>query len=338
MLLFFRIAIVSAVCAGCCRISVAQDVQTRAEAMLKRAHELGDIRSPNAPPFRLTATFSIVGKDLTTVQGSYTEVWVSDTRWRHETVVNKLHRVEVVGSTRRWQLDGGDSFPERAARVGLELQFLPPAAAQFTFASIDDHSDKDPPYECAVSKRGAHLELDAFCFDKKSGILIETAVPELRPTKLAETIRPVEHTCSYGSFKRFRNFLFPREVECEEDGHKEISIKITSLVEEPSPDPALFTPPEGAMEDVNCHGVLVPPKSVMIPPPGRPRPSQEPTKIFVKLTVDVKGHPQDPKVVESSGNKGKDRTAIETVQAWRFQPATCDGEPVPSSTIVILEF
>jgi len=244
MLRLFRIAVVSVLLAYCCGITLAQDVQTRTEAMLKRAHELSDIRSPNAPPFRLTATFTITDKNLNKVEGSFTEVWVSDTRWRSETGVNNLRRIEVIGAGRRWLRSGGETFPERAARVGIKLLFLPPAAAKFQFASIDDHSDKDPPYECAVSKRGSHQEVTAFCFDKKSGILIETALPELRPTKLEESLRPVEHTCSYGDFKRFGDFWFPREVECEEDGHAEVSIKVTSLVEEPSPDPALFTPPE----------------------------------------------------------------------------------------------
>ena len=338
MLLLFRIAAVFALGACGCQISLGQEVQARAEAMLEHADELSDIRSPNAPPFRLAASFAITDKDLNRVEGSFTEVWVSDTRWRSETVVNNLHRIEVVGATRRWLRNGGETFPERAARVGMELQFLPRAAAKFQFASIDDHSDKDPPYECAVSKRGEHLEVSAFCVDKKSGILIETAVPELRPTKLEESLRPVEHTCSYADFKRFGDFWFPREVECEEDGHKEISIHVTNLTAELSPDPALFTPPESAVELANCHGSLVPPTAITTPQPKSPKLYSDQGRVFVELVVDTKGRPQNVRVVDSGGNKKNDELAVETVQTWHFKPAICDGEAVPSSTMVILEF
>ena len=104
-------------CLGLTLLSQAQNVQTRAEVMLKRARELSDIRASNAPGFRLTATFTFSGKDLAQEEGVFTEVWVSSSRSRRETVVKNLHRVEVVGTTRRWLLEGSDDFPDRAARV-----------------------------------------------------------------------------------------------------------------------------------------------------------------------------------------------------------------------------
>jgi hypothetical protein len=55
--------------------SIAEDVQKAADAMLGRARQLSDIRSPNSPGFRLDVTFSFVGRDLETSQGTYTEVW-----------------------------------------------------------------------------------------------------------------------------------------------------------------------------------------------------------------------------------------------------------------------
>jgi len=306
--------------------------------MLKRARELSDIRASNAPGFRLTATFAFVGKDLEQEEGTYNEVWVSNSRSRREIVVKDLHRVEVVGPTRRWLLEGGDDFPDRAARVVTEIQFLPASDVKVDFASIQDHPEKDPPYECAITKHGSHQEASGFCFDKRTGILIESAFPELRPSKLADPLRPVEHTCSYGSFKRFGNFWFPREMECSEDGHQEISLHVTELALESSPDLALFVPPAGAVELANCRGTLVPPKAVSTPEPRLPSVTSNPSRVFLSLIVDTKGHPQNVKVIDSGGEKGRNGTAIETAQAWRFKPATCDGEPVPSRLRLELDF
>jgi TonB family protein len=316
----------------------AQDVQERAEAMLKRGRELSDIRSSNAPSFRLTATFSFAGKDLTQEEGTFTEVWVSSSRSRRETIVKNLHRVEVVGPTRLWLLDGGDDFPERAARVATEMQLLPASGTQFNFASINDHPEKDPPYDCAVTKHGSHQEASGFCFDKRTGILIESAFPELRPSKLADPLRPVEHTCSYSSFKRFGNFWFPREMECWEDGHQEISLQVTELSAESSPDPSLFVPPAGAVELANCLGALVPPKAISTPEPLLPSVTSTPSRVFLSLIVDTKGHPQNVKVINGTEEKGRNGAAIGTARSWRFKPATCDGEPVPFPLRIELAF
>jgi protein TonB len=325
-------------CVGLTSLSWAQDIQARAEALLKRAREQSDIRASNAPGFRLTATFSFVGKDLAQEEGTYTEIWASNSRSRREIAVKDLHRVEVVGPTRRWLLEGGDDFPDRAARVANAIEYLPAREASFDFETINDHPEKDPPYECATTKHGSHQEVSGFCFDKKTGILIETAFPELRPSKLADPLRPVEHTCSYGAFKRFGNFWFPREMDCSEDGHKVISIQVTELSLESSPDPSLFVPPASAVELANCRGTLIPPTAISSPEPRLPSVTSIPSRIFLSLIVDTKGHPQNVKVVDNSGEKSRNRAAIETARAWRFKPATCDGEPVPSPLKLELDF
>lgn len=96
----------SAVCLSCLQLCcLAQDVQSRAEALMQHARQLSDIRSSGAPAFRLTATFSFVGDDLEAVQGTYTETWASDSQWRRETVVNNLRRIEVGAPSRLWLLD-----------------------------------------------------------------------------------------------------------------------------------------------------------------------------------------------------------------------------------------
>ncbi|HXJ90854.1 MAG TPA: energy transducer TonB [Candidatus Binatia bacterium] len=319
-------------------VSRAQDVQARGEALLKRAREVSDIRGAKAPGFRLTATFTFVDKNLAQEAGTFTEVWVSDSRWRRETVVKDLHRVEVAGPTRRWLLEGGDDYPDRAARVATEMQFLPDGNEIFNFESIKDHPEKDPPYECAITKRGPHQEASGFCFDKKTGILIESAFPELRASKIGEPLRPVEHTCSYNSFRRFGNLWFPREMECLEDGHKEITLHVAELSAESSPDPGLFLPPPGALELANCRGMLVPPKAISGPEARLPSVTSTPSRVLLWLIVDTKGHPQNVKVINDGGQKDRNRMAVETARAWRFNPARCDGEPVPFPAKLELDF
>ena len=77
--------------------SFAEDEQSKPQALLERARNLSDIRSPSAPAFQLKATFTAIARDLATLEGTYTETWVSNTQWRRETVVGPRGALKSAG-------------------------------------------------------------------------------------------------------------------------------------------------------------------------------------------------------------------------------------------------
>jgi TonB family protein len=125
---------------------------------------------------------------------------------------------------------------------------------------------------------------------------------------------------------------------CYEDGHRKIDAKVIELSVASSIDPALFTPPAGAMELGNCSSDLVPPKGVTTTFPRFP-PGMQDRQALVTLwmIVDIKGNPQNLKIVQSGG-KHFDEAAMATVRGWRFWPATCGGEPMPMAINVEIPF
>ena len=309
-----------------------EDVQKRADSLMDKARHLSDIRSPNAPSFRLKATFSFNGRDLQRVEGTYTEIWVSNSQWRRETVVNNWRRVEIGGATRFWLLDNTDGFPEPGALLPSILSMFPTTSANLAFESVSDHAEMDPPAECAITEPDArHLKL-GFCFDKKSGVLLQRILPEVRPTNI------VANSCQYGSFRKIGDHWFPREIACFEDRHRKLDAEVVDLSTEPSPDAALFTPPPGAIELGNCSVKAEPPRAVNTPNPGLPfgSPDQN-SKVTVSLVVDTKGKTQNVRVVDSGGVHS-DKAAISAVSSWRFKPATCNGEPMPMMIKVQVDF
>jgi TonB family protein len=311
-----------------------QDPQKRAETMLQRARALSDIRSANAPAFHLKATFSFIGGDLEAAEGTYNEVWVSDSKWRTEITVGGLQRTEVGGPEKLWRIDKGNLLPEKALQMPSILRMLPAPSARLEFETISSQMEATFPMECALTKAGARKERTAFCFEDKSGVLVEKILP------LSRSRNMVAYSCEYGGFKKFAHYSFPRDIVCYEDQHTSISVKIVDLVLEPLPDAALFAPPAGALELGNCFGEMKPPVPKPAPAPEVPfgyRNEARPGLVTLSVIVDTKGKPQDVKVLHPA-DKNFDNSALSAVRGWRFKPATCDGVPMQVQINVQIDY
>ena len=200
------------------------EVQARAEALIAKARHLSDIRAKNAPAFRLKATFTFIGKDLENAQGTYTEDWVSDSQWRREIVVKDSHRIEVGTPNRIWTLDNTTDFPEPATHLPDLMSMFHSASPTLEFESIADNTDQKPAEQCATTKRGSRQEQYKFCFDQKSGALLATLSPDIRPKNMTD------YSCFYGIFRKFGDSWFPREMACFEDKHRQLEAKVEELL------------------------------------------------------------------------------------------------------------
>lgn len=295
------------------------DVQTHAETLMEKARHLSDIRSKGAPAFRLKATFSFIGRDLNTAQGTYSEVWVSSSQWWRETVVNNVRRVEVGGPNRRWFLDNNLDFPETATRVPDLLKLFPASNLNLDFVAPDTTGANTA--ECTITKPGSRGEKYAFCFDKKTGALLQRVSPDIRPTNL------VSYSCVYGIFRKLGDSWFPREMACFEDQHRKLEAKVTDLTYEPAPDADLFKPPPNAIQLADCQGQVVPPTPVTAPPPFQGF-FQSGKSDAVTMSVIIENNGRPYRVIKS-GRKPSEELAWRTVSGWMYKPGTCDGEKLP---------
>jgi TonB family protein len=308
------------------------EIQKRADALMEKARELSDIHSPNGPSFRLKATFSFTGKDLDIVEGTYTEVWVSRSKWMRETNVKNWRRIETAGLTRLYRLDNETNFPAQASRLSSLTEIFPSAAQPLEYASISDSPATNARAQCAVTEPDTSNLKSAFCFEKKNGLLLKKIVPEIRPRNV------VAYSCEYNSFHKVLNRWFPYEINCYEDRHLRLSARIVEISPEPSPDPALFAAPQGAIELGNCPSKLQPPHAVSTPEPTAPPSSHgQGSEVVLSVVVDEKGQPQNVQVA-SSGGATFDEKAIKALRQWRFKPAICNGEPMPAQMNVEFDF
>jgi len=296
-----------------------ENVQTRAEAMLEQARRLEDIRAPGAPPFRLTATFSFTGNDLEPERGTYSEIWVSNSNWRQETVVGNLRSVTVGGTGKHWILFA-NGFPTQANRLPILMAFLPPRFLPLEFDSIRELTSGERAVECVYTKFTGQKARSIFCFDKKSGVLLQRVSPEVRLRNV------VNFSCEYGSFRVFGQYIFPHEIACFEDQHQSIRA-VVKLSSQPAVDTALFEPPPGAIEIPQCSGKMMPPFLVSR---GFTTPNFDPDRVRwfpVWFLVDAKGKVQDVRLLRSA-DKTSYQDAMNTIQGWSFVPGVCNGEPM----------
>lgn len=60
--------------------------------------------------------------------------------------------------------------------------------------------------------------------------------------------------------------------------------------------------------------------------------------VVVRVEVDGNGRPAGVALVQRSGSRDLDRAAQEAVRQWRFQPAVVDGQAVPGSIEIPVDF
>lgn len=302
----------------------AQDTQARAQAMFQQARKLSDLRSPGSPAFRMKVAFSFTGSSLETMEGTYTETWLSVSEWRREIEVGDMKQIEVGGHDKdgvdkRW-IAFPDRFPRRAARLPYLMDLIPPST-ELHFTSVAEKPAGDLVAECAITTPVIQKNSMAFCFEKKSGVLLEKVIPESRPRNL------VDFSCEYGLFRKFGNYTFPREVMCFEEHHKTISAQVVDLAPVSEPDPLLLAPPAGAIALSHCSG-----KSVAPTLNGREEIFYgiDPDNVgwmTVWFVVDEKGRPQYLKILRSPENSSLEK-ALKTVEGLRFKAGTCEGKPI----------
>jgi TonB family protein len=89
-----------------------------------------------------------------------------------------------------------------------------------------------------------------------------------------------------------------------------------------------------AAEDPVAVEVFKAPKAIKAPLPSYPKRESEELNegwVHVNFMVSPQGEPYEIVVVESTGIKAFERTAINTVKNWRFEPATLGNTPIDAS-------
>jgi len=312
-------------------VSVAENKQEEGENLIRRVEQVSNIRSADAHPFHLKASFALLGNSAAAGEGTYIEIWASQGRWRRETVLAAFHRTEVGREKTRWTVDSTEEVPGKAGQLGALLQLRDVRQGPIKVAAIRDQTVEGVQARCVELKDNG-IGKETLCIDAQSGVLLLKKTPTLWMGK------KLEYSCQYGQYQEFAGRMYPRHIQCGEDGHPAIDVRVVELFGEPSPDSALFVPPIDAKELANCPGGVQAPKALQTPDPEYPKNEPQPiSPVAIWLVVGVNGKPRDLKVVRSVGKAFDDR-ALAAVSQWVFKPAMCEGDPVAVEVNVEVAF
>lgn len=306
----------------------ADEKDAEVVALIERAKQLSDIRAEGAPPFQLKLTFKIIEENGASLEGAYTEVWVSKTHWRRETILGDFRRTQIVVDRKRWHLDSATAVPEhledsfRLTDIG---RFRPEA---WKGVKVEDRRLAGLSVRCLELKNGPYAR-SALCFDKTSGTLVADFIPSQPGTRIGETV------CLYNDYQKFGDRLLARSYQCDQDERMKMEARVVELAA-PATDQTVFTQPQGAKESVNCLSPIKAPTVVSQPDP-KTLASLVRTLVVIRFIVGTDGKPHDLKVT-SAPNRGFDEAALDAVRQWIFKPATCDGEPVEADVSVNIMF
>jgi len=313
-------AIVLLVFSGSASSERKQEIGQR---LLDSAQKISDIRAEGAPAFRIEGKLRIIPKSPgKETEGKFTETWLSKVKWRREVETSSFHRVEIGSFPNKYYLESGSNWPKSALSDPLILLF-PKASPEIK--GVSEREVSGVKSSCVESKAFGSKGLD--CVDPATGVVL------LRETHFGFA----SQTCWYRDYQKFGERSFPRSVRCTNKPGDEIELTISRLSAETSPDENLFAKPPGSIEVANCQGRLTPPKLILDPEPKYPQHHQEDQTVVVSIVVGVDGKPQEPRVT-NSGERDFDQSALDAVRLWTFQPASCDGVPVPVLVSVQVNF
>ena len=297
------------------------------QQLLINAKQRADLSLKPEEPFELVVDFTAQQKLPS--QGHLTLKWKSKEQWWRSIELGDFKQIDVRNNGWLYTSRNSSSTPVRVRELIQLLQFgedtkdlvtdKPQQMMEYGFPvdclRVRKSKDKDaPPHQVCLN--GSHEVSSETWWD----------LPD-SPTR--------EEFADYVSFGNHR---YPRTLQLVENGSRVIKANIKSLSSKAFDD-ALLTKPEGAIERRQCEN-WKPPQAVKTPdPPYPPSASHNGTigDSIVSMTVLADGSATDFQVIGSASH-AMDQSTLNTLQKWKFKPATCGSEPVVSDVEVIVSF
>ena len=313
----------------CLVVTGAEEPRGEAEAFLKRAREVSDIRCEGCPPFQLRASVELLRMPRGTSRGTYLLIWISPTKWREEIDFPGFEQVRVGGEGKVWQARSTSYLPLRLFQLMEAMSFR-----RRLRVGPDESVGKikKPPRGksslACLELKGKLQANRLFCFDPTAGVLMHEG------TRSSE-----EDAFEYEDYAPWGAKRFPRTLRAFELGELVVKVYVEEMSEATSVNEGLFSPPSGAVEWPGCED---PEPALGIEKslphyPEQAKETRESGTVFVYAIVKADGRVSEVEVLRSAGGD-LDRATVDAVKQWRYRPASCGGTAVPEEKVIHIVF
>lgn len=293
---------------------VSQSSPPSSHDLMEEAHKLTDTAS--LEPYTLTAKISLP----------------SDKHEHGTLTVYRDHekaRIELVlGKYRETRLVMGDHQYVRSAHA-----FITAAHLTNFDRSWDPTQKLDPGSETRTdvwreASRRSVLDHDAWCLQTLSRRGFFTLCFDSQQSMLLERTEP-SVAMDFTNYQKSGQAFFPTLVISRPQHLQEIHFSDVQITHGEIP-PAAWIPPTDAIDTQRCEPNLRPPQAESTPEPDFPMAARRDRKeavlvFYAVITTDGKVTLAQPLAKDSYGFTKEAQNAM---KRWRFQPATCAGQPV----------
>lgn len=133
--------------------------------------------------------------------------------------------------------------------------------------------------------------------------------------------------------------LFPSSIVYRQDKKVLVEVHVTKLETGEHFQPTLFDQPAGVPSRPGCMNPVPARKIKNINPhyPDRDKSERNEGSVGLYTKIDTAGIPQDLETVLSA-TPGLNAASIQAVRQWRYEPATCNGTPVETETVIEVHY
>jgi hypothetical protein len=325
-----RISIAKTVMAVLCLLTVvssvafAEDKQVEGMALVQRAIELTDLRQSGPYEMHnvLTLTDEALGKQFS---GEEAVFFVSPEKWRRELRIKGYYDESAIFKGNMMYRGRSLNFTPPAARkdVAASLRTLPDVV-KYKVLRVYDRKVNGLDTRCVYLQNGGQRNYEiTWCIDPKTGL------------PAAQYYSRSGNYIEFREYKSLGKKFVPNIIEVFWGGKSKEKAEISISAGVPD-DAKIFEPPASYPARPWCDDmealIVVNKPSPQIPQLTRNHTGWE---LLYEMTVDEKG--KIINVVPMTPKQFADRIFMDTVAEWRFKPALCGSNPVPTDFIVSMQ-
>jgi TonB family protein len=304
----------------------SSDPTERGKELIQQALEKTNIFE--LPSFRMNANVRIdnFGKPL---DGTYSLLWNGPDQWREEIAFPGYSEIQVGNQRVVYVKRSAPVMPYRIFQLHMALGFgtsgrgfgdQVPRTGE-TIKKVREVNLSGTKAQC-VEIVGTSKITREVCVEVASGLL----------DRQRQGITDAD-------WQPIGSKLFPRSISLTKNKSKIVEMQITQLDTSKLTGSGLFTAPEGAISRDGCMNPSPAAKVKDVDPlyPQMAKIARVQGIVATEVLIDNTGASKNLTII-STDSPLLNQATLDAVKQWRYEPATCNGEPVQIETVIEVRY